>query len=101
VIVMEYRVWITVPGLGLADEHRWKPAIQHLERTFAQYGPVIGWEQGETRFVLSTEAPSELLAARDLYSAVVETLRRTSLTDLYPTRVEIEPASEARAPAAA
>jgi len=91
VTIMEYRAWITVPGLPLAAEDRWGPLIRHLEREYDEYGPILGWEPEGSHIVLSMDARSEAIAARDLFHAVVESLRASGLEELYPTHVEIEP----------
>jgi hypothetical protein len=90
---MEYRAWISVPGLPLEAEQRWEPLIERLEREHHDYGPILAWEADGAQVVLSTDAPSEAIAARDLYHAVAESLRATGLSELYPTRVAIVPVS--------
>lgn len=90
---MEYRAWIHIPGLPLADEHAWAPLMAHLEHEHGEYGPIIGWDN-DAHIVLSTDAPSEAEAAQMLYHAVAESLRAQGLAHLYPAGVEIEPADD-------
>lgn len=46
------------------------------------------------QIVISADMPDQTAAARQFYDVVVEALRACGLTDLYPTRVEVEPADD-------
>jgi len=94
VIEMEYRGWISVPGLPFDEEAKWEPVIEQLERDAANFGPVIGWDENGAQIVVSTEATDQTSAAREFYDLVIDGLRACGLTDLYPTRVEVEPADD-------
>lgn len=91
---VEYRAWITVPGLPLAHEAAWQPLIAHMESAYSEYGPVISWYDDGARIVLSADAPSETDAAQTLYDAVAESLRAVGLTERYPSAVAVEPAGD-------
>jgi hypothetical protein len=99
---MEYRAWISVPGLPVEAAQRWEPLIERLEHEHGEFGPILAWEHDGAQLVLSTDAPNEAVAARDMYHAVAESLRATGLAELYPARVEIVavPAEQAASAAA-
>ena len=76
---MEYRVFIQIPGVPLADEDSW-------ER-------LIGWLE-------STDAEDAAAAAEVASSAVTRALHATDLGTLYPRAIEVEQA-DAKEPMAA
>lgn len=89
---MEYLAWIDIPGLSHQAETRWGPLIEHLENRYGEFGPAIGWEGEIAQLTLSVSTDDPALASRVMFDAVVDSLREIGLTDLYPTRVEIESA---------
>ncbi len=87
----EYQLHITVPRLHFRHENLWEPLIEHLERSYKELGPVIGWHDEETAWVVvATEAESEAAAARAAVDAVVDSLVWAGLGRLYPSAVEAE-----------
>ena len=98
---MEYRAWITVPGLAFEDEERWEPFITSLERERADLGAIIGWDGDDAYVVVTTDAPDRATAALELLAAVGDALRRACLEDAEPrvARIEVVPEDELRAAA--
>jgi hypothetical protein len=45
---MEYRIFVQIPGVPLADEGSWERLIGWLERNHADLGPVISWDDSTT-----------------------------------------------------
>ena len=93
---MEYRIWITVPDLPLADERKWEPFVERFEQRHPQLGPVLGWEGGEAVVVVSTLAADEADAARIAADATADVLHACDLGDRYPAALAVEPAGEER-----
>ena len=87
---MEFRAWITVPGLPFDAEERWESFIRHLEREHAEHGPIIGWDGDVAHVVISTDAGSESAAARQLSAAVGESLRAVGLIEAGAAVASIE-----------
>lgn len=96
---MEYRAWISIPGLRLGDAQEWEPFISGFERD-SPYGPSLGFEQGVARIVVSMDADDASTAARMLYDAVAEALCRYGLPHLYPSEIHLEPTGDAEPVAA-
>jgi hypothetical protein len=88
--VMNYRLWITVPGLPWTDEERWAPFIGSLEDRYFELGPILGWEGDTAVVVVSLESDSEAHAAARAVDAVADALYATGLGSRYPSSVEIE-----------
>lgn len=92
--VNEYRLWITVPGLPLADEDQWERLIDHLEEHHGELGPAIGWDRDVASIVVSLEADSEARAVQGGVDAIAASLHEVGLGDHYPTSVEVETVTE-------
>ncbi len=90
---VEYRAYIRVPldvegeqadALLVALNHKYEDSL----------GPVLSGESDGLDVILVTERDDRVEAAGEMYDAVVDALRVCGLTDLYPTRVEVEPAGD-------
>ncbi len=99
---MEYRAWITIPGLALEREDRWEPFIERMERDHADdLGPTLGWDTPDLAYVvLSVEGRSRSAAAATMVEAITETLQAVGLDDLAPTAIRFEGAAPAEPVAA-
>lgn len=89
----EYRLWITIPSLPIADEDRWEPLIAKLENGY-DLGAVIGWHDDTAEIVVSLPSDSEAHATRVAIGAITEALEATELSELYPSSVEVEAVSQ-------
>jgi hypothetical protein len=45
---MEYRIFVQIPGVLLADEASWERLIGWLEHNHGDLGPVISWLSRQT-----------------------------------------------------
>lgn len=98
---MEYRVFVQIPGVALADEASWERLIGWLERSHGDLGPVISWDNSTTaRITVATDAEDAAAAAEVAAGAVSRALHATNLGALYPRAIEVEPA-DAKEPVAA
>ena len=98
---MEYRIFVQIPGVPLADEASWERLIGWLERNHADLGPVISWDDSTTACVtVATDAEDTAAAAEIASGAVSRALHATDLGALYPRAIEIESA-DAKEPVAA
>ena len=88
----EYRLWITIPALPVADEARWLPLIRDLERSHGELGPVLSWEGADAVLVIALDSDSEAHAASTGVEVVADALHRSGLGDRYPRVVEVEKA---------
>ena len=88
---MEYRAFLTIPGLDFDEERNWEPFIERLERRHADLGPVIGFVEGGAEVVLATDSDSEAAVATRTVEIVAESLQAVGLAGLYPRAVEIQP----------
>lgn len=99
---MEYRIWITVPGIPHTDEARWEPLAHALEHEHAKkLGPVLSWEGSDLGVTLATDAADEAEAADIATHAVTAALHDAGLGDHYPATCEVEPADGSREPVTA
>lgn len=100
-MIVEYRAWIDVPGLPVADEADWQRLMDRLEESHGELGPVGSWEQPDTlTVVLSTDADTPVAAARELVDAVLDSLQAAGMSEKVPTAMRLEPVTEdAPAPA--
>lgn len=87
--VTEFRAWVTVPGIT-ADSDTAGRLLDSLTDHHGDLGPVLAGTAQGVQVVLATEVGDEAEAARALYSATADALRRIGLADCYPTAVEIE-----------
>jgi len=71
---MEFRVWITVESLPFPRADLWEPVITRLQRAHPRLGPVIGWDAGAARFIVSLEAADHARATRVAETAIVDAL---------------------------
>jgi len=95
---MEYRIFVQIPGVPLADEASWERLIGWLERNHGDLGPVISWDDSTTaRITVATDAEDAAAAAEIASGTVSHALHVTDLGALYPRAIEIEPV-EARSP---
>jgi hypothetical protein len=62
-------------------------------RLHGHLGPVLGGDGKDCNVVIGTESESPASAAGELYGAVCDGLRAAKLGHLYPTTVEVEPAT--------
>jgi hypothetical protein len=98
---MEYRIFVEIPGVPLADEASWERLIGWLERNHGDLGPVISWDDSTTaRITVATDAEDAAAAAEIASGAVSRALHATDLGALYPRAIEIEPV-QAKEPVAA
>lgn len=93
---MEYRAWLTIPGLPFSDEADHERLHRILDRDHGSYGPVMTWTDDgtATQIVLATDAADEAAAADELTSVVAQALHTADLGGLYPARVEIVPVTD-------
>jgi hypothetical protein len=98
---MEYRIFVQIPGVPLADEASWERLIGWLEHNHADLGPVISWDDSTTaRITIATDAEDAAAAAEMASGAVARALHATDLGALYPQAIEVEPADTKEAVAA-
>ncbi len=98
---MEYRIFVQIPGVLLADEASWERLIGWLEHNHGDLGPVISWDDSTTaRITIATYAEDAAAAAEIASGAVFRALHATDLGELYPRAIEVEPA-DAKEPLAA
>lgn len=98
---VEYRIFVQIPGVPLADEPSWERLIGWLERNHGDLGPVLSWDDSTTaRITVATDAEDAAAAAEVASSAVSRALHATDLGALYPRAIEVESA-EAKEPVAA
>lgn len=98
---MEYRIFVQIPGVPLADEASWERLIGWLESHHGDLGPVISWDDGTTaRVTVATDAEDAAAAAEIASGAVSRALHATDLGALYPRAIEVEQA-DAKEPVAA
>jgi hypothetical protein len=100
---MEYRGWITVPGVNIESDEA-DELLGALEQRHGDLGPVLSGAGGgdDVEVILSTDRDDETSAACWLYSAVADGLHRAGLGGLYPTAIKLEAVTaEERAPASA
>jgi hypothetical protein len=91
-MIMEHRVWLTIPNLPFTAEQAWEPIITALERDHGELGPVISFEaDGSATIVVADDTPDAAHAARGAVAAVVDTLHSLGRGDLYPTAVKVQP----------
>lgn len=91
---MEFRIHTTLPGLPVEDEEAWEPLIEDLERNHPEFGPVIGWNEGNAQIVLATDAADPAEASRTAMQIITDALRASGLGHLYAAEFEVEPADE-------
>lgn len=88
---MEYRIFVQIPGLPLAEEASWERVIGWLESNHGDLGPVISWDDGTTaRITVATDAEDAAAAAEIASGAVSRALHATELGALYPHAIEVE-----------
>jgi hypothetical protein len=87
---MEYRVFLKIPGIEVADEAAWEKLISRLERDYNQFGPVIGFYEGGAEVVVSMDCATEADAASRGVEAIASSLLATGLGAYYPGSVTIE-----------
>ena len=76
---MEYRIFIQIPGVALADESRWERLIGWLEGNHPDMGPVISWDDSATaRITVATQAEDAAGAAEVASGAVARALHATA-----------------------
>lgn len=98
---MEYRIYVQIPGVPLADEASWERLIGWLEHHHGGLGPVISWDDSTTaRITVATDAEDAAAAAEIASGAVSRALHATDLGALYPRAIEVEPADTKEAVAA-
>jgi len=89
---MEYRIFIQIPGVLLADEASWERLIAWLEFNHGDLGPVISWDDSSTaRITVATDAEDAAAAAEIASGAVSRALHAADLGALYPRAIEVEP----------
>jgi hypothetical protein len=98
---MEYRIFVQIPGVPLADEASWERLIGWLEHNHRDLGPVISWDDSVTaRITVATDAEDAAAAAEIASGAVSRALHATDLGELYPRAIEVESAGTKEAVAA-
>ncbi len=92
---MEFRSWIALDELPLADESAWLPLARYLERNHVDLGPVVTWEDETTMvIVLADDQVDHVSAAERATEVVSDALRAVKLVDRVPRVLEVEPASD-------
>lgn len=89
---VEYRAYIRVPLDVEGDEAG--DLLDSLNREHGALGPVLSGEGDGLDVILLTDRGDRAAAAVEMYEAVIDGLRACGLTDLYPTRIEVEPADD-------
>ena len=87
---MEYRAFVTVPGLPFSQDAKWEPFIEALESVHGDLGPVLSWERGEATVMLATDAAEGAEAASTVVRAVADGLLAAGLGGHYPSNVALE-----------
>lgn len=88
---MEYRIFVQIPGVPLADEASWERLIGWLEGNHGDLGPVISWDDSTTaRITVATDAEDAAAAVEVASGAVSRALHATDLGALYPRAIEVE-----------
>ncbi len=88
---MEYRIFVHIPDLPLAEEASWERLIGWLEDNHGDLGPVISWDDSTTaRITIATEAQDAAAAAEVASGAVSRALHAADLGALYPHAIEVE-----------
>jgi hypothetical protein len=90
---MEYRIFVQIPGVLLADEASWERLIGWLEHNHGDLGPVISWDDCTTARITVATDTEDAAAAEIASSAVSRALHATNLGALYPRAIEVEPAN--------
>lgn len=98
---MEYRSWITIPGLPFVHEAEHTRLHDALVEQANNLGPVMTWtdDRQSTVVVLGSEAEDEAAAVGIMTSAVISALRASGLGHLYPASVEVQVADDDLVPA--
>jgi hypothetical protein len=95
----EYRVWITVPGVGRTEGGPWEPFIGELEQRHPELGPIMSWLGTErAQVIMSMDMPDRARAAERAMRAVFDALHSSDLGHLYPVACEVQPAEDQRGP---
>jgi hypothetical protein len=98
---MEYRIFVQIPGVPLAEEASWERLIGWLEQNHGDLGPVISWDDSTTaRITVAIDAEDAAAAAEVASGAVSRALHAVDLGALYPRAIEVEPADTKEAVAA-
>jgi hypothetical protein len=98
---MEFRIFVQILGVPVAEETSWERLIGWLERNHGDLGPVISWDDSTTaRITVATDAEDAAAAAEVASGAVSRALHATDLGALYPRTIEVEPADTKQAVAA-
>lgn len=90
--VVEYRAYVRIP-LDVEGESA-VGLLRSLERLHGHLGPVLSGEKDGLDVILLTDRDDRAEAAVTMYDAVVDALRDCGLTDLYPTRISVEPVED-------
>jgi len=87
---MEYRLWITIPGLPFTDEDAWGPVIEFLEDRHQDLGPVMSWQKESAIVVIALDSDSEAHAVQRGVEVVSQALHAVGFGDRYPAGVEVD-----------
>jgi C-terminal processing protease CtpA/Prc len=95
---MEYRGWITIPGIPAAAEGAWMAIMDHLQEHSGGLGPVASWDDRDAMtVVLAVEADTPATAAGVMVGEVVGALAATGHGEHVPAGIEIEDVSDEQA----
>lgn len=89
---VEYRAYVRVP-LDVEGESAGR-LLSALNRRHGHFGPVLSGEGDGLDVILLTDRGDRAAAAVQIYDAVVDALRASGMTDLYPTRISVEPVED-------
>lgn len=97
---MAYRTWTSVADMPFADEPKWLPLTNYLERVYGDLGPIASWDDAQTMvLILANDEPDPATAAENAARIISEALHASGLADHFPTVFEVEPVSELAAAA--
>ena len=86
---MEFRGWITVPGIDIESDDA-ERLLTTLSESHGDLGPVLSGSAAGIEIVIATDAADETTAASELYTAAAGALSLAALGDHYPTAIELE-----------
>lgn len=89
---MEYRAYVRVP-LDVEGESAGR-LLSALSRQHGHLGPVLSGERDGLDVILLTDRGDRAAAAVETYDAVIDAMRASGMTDLYPTGICVEPVKD-------
>jgi hypothetical protein len=93
--MMEYRTWTSVADVPYRDESVWLPLMRHLDKQYAELGPVASWDDETTIvLILADDEPDPATAAEKATRVVSDALHATGLADRFPSVCRVEEATD-------